>query len=303
MRMRLRRTLAMFAMTAWAALAGGPVEAASLETVNGDACYQYGDRESLLEAKNMALGLAKQRAIESHRVFVESSTTVSNYQLTEDIIKSLSRASLRNMKILKEEQEGRKMCVAVTAQLDPADVAALINQRVNAKDVAKAAQVPLLSGPSAFRLKVWTNKEPAAFREGERLVIYVWSERDAYLKLDYYQANGEVVHLVPNLFARQALIRAGQTYAFGGPDSPYEFLVKTPFGAEAIKALAATQPFDRGLTESQATADARKYLKDIQGGVRGIELKAKAPEAGSSGHGGSQELAEAVVQLATQEKE
>lgn len=293
----------VFAVIALAALVGDPVAAAGLETVNGDACYQYGDRESLLEAKTMALGLAKQRAIESHRVFVESSTTVSNYQLTEDVVKSLSRASLHNMKILKEEQEGRKMCVAITAQLDPADVAALINQRVNAKEVAKAAQVPLLSGPSAFRLKVWTNKEPAAFREGERLVIYVWSERDAYLKLDYYQANSEVVHLVPNLFAQQALIRAGQTYSFGGPDSPYEFLVKTPFGAEAIKALAGTQPFDRELTVSQATADARQYLKDIQSGVRGIELKAKAPASGSGGHGGGQELAEAVIQLTTQEKE
>src|SRR3990167_3664122 len=131
-----------FIMMVFAALGtGGLVEAAGLEPVSGEACYQYGDRESALEGKTMALGLAKQRAIESHRVFAESSTTVSNYQLTEDVIKSLSRASLRNMKILKEEQEGHKLCVAITAQLDPADVAALITQRVNAKETAKAAQV------------------------------------------------------------------------------------------------------------------------------------------------------------------
>jgi hypothetical protein len=297
------RRWVVFAVIAGAAFAGGPAGAAGLETVNGDACYQYGDRESLLEAKTMVLGLAKQRAIESHRVFVESSTTVSNYQLTEDVIKSLSRASLRNMKILKEEQEGHKLCVAITAQLDPADVAALIKQRVNAKEVAQAVQSPFLSGPSAFRLKVWTNKEPAAFREGERLLIYVWSERDAYLKLDYYQANGEVVHLVPNLFAQQALLRAGQTYTFGGPDSPYEFAVKTPFGAEAIKAVASTQPFGQDLTEAQATADARKYLQEVQGGLRGIELKAKAPGAVGTGAGAGPELAEAVVQLTTHEKE
>ncbi len=276
---------------------------AAMEAVQGDACYQYGDRESFLEAKNMALSLAKQKAVESHRVFVESSSTVQNYQLAEDVVQSLSRASLRNMTLLKETHEGRTVCVTIAAQLDPAEVTALIAQRANAKEVAQAVQAPLLSGASAFRLKVWTNKEPAAFREGERLLIYVWSERDAYLKLDYYQANGEVVHLVPNLFAQQALVRAGQTYTFGGPDSPYEFLVKAPFGAEAVKALAGTQPFGPELTEAQATADARAYLKDVQGGLRGIELKAKRPSAGGAGAAQGLELAEAVVSLTTHEKE
>lgn len=303
--MGVKRRATLYAAMMLAGLLGmdGPAGAAGLETVAGDACYQYGDRESLLEAKTMVLGLAKQRAIESHRVFIESSSTIVNFQLAEEVVKSLSRASLRNMKIVKEDQEGHKLCVAITAQLDPADVAALINQRVNAKEVAQAVQSPLLSGPSAFRLKVWTNKEPAAFREGERLLIYVWSERDAYLKLDYYQANGEVVHLVPNLFTQQALIRAGQTYTFGGLDSPYEFAVKTPFGAEAIKAVASTQPYGQELTESRATADARQYLKDVQGGLRGIELKAKAPGAAGTGSGAGPELAEAVVALTTAERE
>jgi hypothetical protein len=303
MRARGEKWLAVV-MVAWAGLAAGPpVQAGSLEAVSGEACYQYGDRESALEGKTMALGLAKQRAIESHHVFVESSTTVANYQLADDIVKSLSRAMLRNLKIIKEEEQGRKVCVALTAQLDPAEVTALIAQRVNAKQVAQAAQTPLLANPSAFRLKVWTNKEPAAFREGERLVVYVWSERDAYLKLDYYQANGEVVHLVPNLFAQQALIKAGQTYTFGGPDSPYEFMVKAPFGAEAIKALAGTRPFGQELAESEATADARRYLNGLQDRVRGIELRPKQPAGAAGGAAAGGELAEAVVTLTTTERE
>lgn len=283
---------------------GGPAAAAVLETVAGEACYQYGDRESALEGRAMALGLAKQQAIESHHVLVESATTVANYQLADDIVKSLSRAMLRNMKIVKEEHQGRKICVALTAELDPAEVAALINQRVGAKQVAQVAQAPLLVNPSAFRLKVWTNKEPATFREGERLVIYVWSERDAYLKLDYYQANGEVVHLVPNLFVRQALIKGGQTYAFGGPDSPVDFMVKAPFGAEAVKALAGTQPFGQDLAESASTASATPYLEDLKNRVRGIELRPKKPAGdGATGRTADGELAEAAVALTTTERE
>jgi hypothetical protein len=67
--------------------------------------------------------------------------------------------------------------------------------------------------------------------------------------------------------------------------------------------LAGTQPFGQALTKSEATADARKYLKEIQGGVRGIELKAKAPATGPGGPAAGQELAEAVVQLTTHEKD
>lgn len=275
--------------------------AGALATVEGDACYQHGDGESLLQAKTTALALAKQRAIESHQVYVESATKVANFQLTDDVIKSLSRASLRQLKILKEEQQGPKICTAIRALLDPAEVSALINQRVNAKEVTQAVQVPLLSTPSAFRLKVWTNKDEGAFREGERLIVYVWSERDAYLKLDYYQANGEVVHLVPNLFGQQAFIRAGKTYSFGGSDSPYEFMIRPPFGSEALKVLANTSPFSQTLLPGMATADAREYLGELQRGIRGVELRPKGSSSGAVM--GSGELAEAVATVNTVEKE
>jgi hypothetical protein len=45
------------------------------------------------------------------------------------------------------------------------------------------------------------------------LVIYVQSDRDAYLKLDYFQADGTVVHLVPNVYRGQAFIKGGKKYA------------------------------------------------------------------------------------------
>lgn len=286
---------------ATAAVAAAPAGTPALATVEGEACYQYGDNETPLQGKATALALAQQRAIESHQVYVESATKVANFQLTDDVIKSLSRASLHQMKIVKEEQQGQKTCVAIRALLDPAEMSALINQRINAKEVTQAVQVPLLSAPSAFRLKVWTNKDLGAFREGERLIMHVWSERDAYLKLDYYQANGEVVHLVPNLFGQQAFIRAGQTYSFGVKDSPYEFIIRPPFGSEALKVLASSSPFSQTLLPGTATADAREYLGELQRGVRGIELRLKDSSSGTALGPGA--LAEAVVTVNTVEKE
>jgi hypothetical protein len=306
----MRRILAVLSMSILPAIAWGTGQdtqsgTSSLAPVQGEACYQYGDNETPIQAKTVALNLAKQRAIESHQVFVESASRVANFQLTDDVVNSLSRAHLRQMKVIKEDQQGQKICTAITALLDPAEVTSLINQRINAKEVAQAVQTPLLSKASDFRLKVWTNKEEGTFREGERLVISVWSDQEAYLKLDYYQANGEVVHLVPNLFADQAFIRAGQTYTFGGADSSYDFVVRPPFGAEAIKVLASTRPFEKSLIPSSPTADAREYLQALERGVRGIAIEARSnggSTSASEGQGAAPKLAEATASLVTQEK-
>jgi hypothetical protein len=272
-----------------------------LTTVEGEACYEHGDSETFLHAQATAKSLAKQHAIESHRVFVESTSKVENFQLTEDMIKSLSRASLHNMKIFKEQREGQKICMGIRAQIDPAEVAELINQKVHAKEVAAAVQHPLLSNPSAFKVKVWTNKDDGTYRAGDRLIVYVQSEKDAYLKVDYYQANGKVVHLVPNLFGQQAFIHAGEVLSFGGKGSPFEFVVAPPYGSEAIKVLASTRPIVKTLSPGKDTDDSSEYLGKLREGVRGLELRPKGPSSGTAV--GLAEYAEAAVAVVTVEKE
>lgn len=105
-----------------------------------------------------------------------------------------------------------------------------------------ATSVTATSGNSAFGLKVWLDKpggEPYA--EGEPVIVFVQSERDGYVTLEYYQADGTVVHLIPNRFREGPVrIKAGETLAFGKQDGSERFIVQPPYGAETIKAIVSS---------------------------------------------------------------
>jgi len=151
----------------------------------------------------------------------------------------------------------------------------VIQQKATAKQVADAAQIPVLTEGSSFDLQLWTNK-PAGdvYTEGEELEISVRSNRDAFLKVDYYQADGTVVHLVPNLFVDDAFVQAGKTYTFGGRHARSGFRITGPFGAETIKAVASTRPLDALLASEKPVEESQGYLQNFHAQMRGVQLVA-----------------------------
>ena len=86
-----------------------------LDRVQGHACYTYGDSETVNQAKKAAVSLAQEEAVTTHRVYVQSATTVKNLQLEEDIVQAAGAAILEDTKIEKQEQNGREICVTITA--------------------------------------------------------------------------------------------------------------------------------------------------------------------------------------------
>lgn len=246
----------------------------NLETVRGSGCYKFGDEETPAKARRGATAIAQEQAIRSHRVFVESSLRVKNFQLEEDVIQTASAAMLQDIKIENEERKAQEICITLTAKISPVSVEDMIRQRVNAKEIAQTAQSTLVPSQPSFGLKVWTNKPNGQFMEGEKLVIYVQSDRDGYLKLDYFQADGTVAHLVPNVYRGQAVIKGGKKYAFGDETSPEQFLVGAPYGTEAVKAIVGVRPFEAELNSNEAVSDSRAYLNGLQSGLRGIKVVA-----------------------------
>ena len=248
----------------------------ALETVRGSGCYKFGDEETPAKARRGAIAIAQEQAIRSHRVFVESSTRVKNFQLEEDLIQTASAAMLQNVKIENEERKAQEICVTLTAQISPVSIDDMIRQRLGAKEIVQTAQSVLVPSQASFGLKVWTNKPEGRYLEGEKLVIYIQSDRDAYLKLDYFQADGTVVHLVPNVYRGQAFIKGGKKYAFGDDSSPEQFVINGPYGAEVIKAIAGVRPFETALEPHEAVSDSQTYLNGLQSGLRGIKVVAAA---------------------------
>ena len=247
-----------------------------LEQVHGRGCYTYGDDETPRKGHDAARAIAEEDAVRSYRVYVQAESTVKFLQLESDVIESASAGMLRNEQTKDDAGDGRKICVNVTAMIDPVEMDRLIQQRIKAKETAQTATASVLS--STFGLRVWTNKNDP-YLESEPLTVFVQSDRDAYLKLDYFQANGTVVHLVPNEYSRDAFIRGGQVYTFGGAGAREKFVVQAPFGAEAIKAVASTKPFDGWVTSGKPAEDGSTYLQGLQGTLRNIRIGSGDPDA------------------------
>jgi len=246
-----------------------------LETVSGTGCYSYGDNQTPALAKRAALALAQDQAVRTHRVFVQSSSTVKNLRLEEDIITTASSGMLEQIHVDKQEQKGQEICVSITAKISAVKFNEVIQQKATAKQVADAAQIPVLTEGSSFDLQLWTNK-PAGevYTEGEELEISIRSNRDAFLKVDYYQADGTVVHLVPNLFIDDAFVQAGKTYTFGGRHARSGFRITGPFGAETIKAVASTRPLDALSASDKPVEESQGYLKNFHAQMRGVNVVA-----------------------------
>ena len=242
------------------------------DAVKGSGCYSYGDNETPAQAKRAAMSIAQEQAVRSHRVFVQSESKIKNFQLDEDVIQTASAAMLEQVKVEQEEKKGQEICVTISALISPVSIEDMIRQRVNAKEISQMASSSVVTKTPSFGVRLWTNNPEGRFVEGDRLIIHVQSERDAYLKLDYFQADGTVVHMVPNKFRGQAFIKGGRTYAFGDDAAPEHFIVQEPFGDEAVKAILSTSPFDSILNEATDVGDSRRYLRGLSTS-RGLVVK------------------------------
>ncbi len=248
-----------------------PVFGGELVPVEGQHCYQYGDDETVSMAKKKSLALAREVAVSNYKVWVESNTTVKNFILEKDWVETIAVGMLLNETrlVTKKVQE---ICTTVNAKINPHEVDALIAER--RKQSAIKQLVTTQTSEFTFGLKVWLDKPDGQYVEGDYLVINVQSEQDVYLKLDYFQADCKVVHLVPNLFREQAFIRKGEMYTFGTENSLERFRIKSPFGEEVIKAIASKEPFPASQISSETISNCEPYVKILeQGKTRGISLE------------------------------
>jgi len=96
----------------------------------------------------------------------------------------------------------------------------------------------------AFPLRVWVNEgSKEMYSEGEHLLVHVWSEQSAYLQIDYYQADGQVVHLLPHPLDPNR-VEAGEIFSLGKPGNVFQFAVVPPFGVEMLTVVASRSPLD-----------------------------------------------------------
>jgi len=83
----------------------------------------------------------------------------------------------------------------------------------------------------------------AVYRNGERLKLYLTSNKDAYLKIYHVDVNGVAQLIWPNRFGGSGKIMAGEALQFPGPGDKFQYILGPPYGTEYIKAVASTKAF------------------------------------------------------------
>jgi hypothetical protein len=104
------------------------------DQIIGNACYTYGDNESLIQGDQMAKTLAIRNALESYSIYVESTTQVTDYKLSSDLINAISAGQVKGVKVLKRLQSSRKICYTVMGYVEPSKVKTAIEQYLRGKN-------------------------------------------------------------------------------------------------------------------------------------------------------------------------
>ncbi len=101
------------------------------DIIRGTYTYTYGDNESLVEARETCKKLAIRDAIESYYIFVESTTTVENNVIKQDIINALTAQVVKNLKIVDQKEENRTITMTIEGEVDPQEVEKLLKERTS----------------------------------------------------------------------------------------------------------------------------------------------------------------------------
>ncbi len=92
----------------------------------------------------------------------------------------------------------------------------------------------------------------------------------AHLYVDYYDAAGRVLHLMPNEIATEHRFAPAEPFRIGGPGG-LDLRVAPPFGLDLVVAVAASRPLFRTRRPMQESAS--DYLRDLAAAIRDAGTK------------------------------
>ncbi len=89
-----------------------------------------------------------------------------------------------------------------------------------------------------LKVEVWVDRPDGIYYEGDDIKIFVRSNKDCYINLVYYDAEGNAILVFPHRGNWNNRIEANKVYKVPG-----EYVIKPPFGREILKVFASETPF------------------------------------------------------------
>lgn len=233
----------------------------------GYACM--GEDRTKRQTEEIALQDAKRNAIEKVSTYIQSETQVKNFALQKDIVNAYANARVRIIESqARWDSEPPKVgdCyrLKIKAEVIPDEEA-----------MKRLSQVKELDDPSApLKVKLWIDKK--AYKEGERIKIYLKGNKPFYARILYRQADGTLVQILPNPYRKDNYFQGGVIYEIpSGPDR-FELEVSPPFGEEDIILYASTEELGEiELEESGGVYTVKTVSRAIGEKTRGIKIVGK----------------------------
>jgi len=90
------------------------------KVITGEYAYNYGDSESLLQARNTCKKLAIRNALEGFTVYMDSKTEIKNYVTEKDEIISISEGIIQKVKVIdkKEDKVNNLISMTIRGEVD-----------------------------------------------------------------------------------------------------------------------------------------------------------------------------------------
>jgi hypothetical protein len=130
--------------------------------------------------------------------------------------------------------------------------------------------------PSApLKVKIWVDKQ--AYKQGEKVKIYLKGNKPFHARIIYKDAAGHMLQLLPNPHRPENYFNGGVIYEIPSGNDRFDLEVSPPFGQEDIMIYAATMPLgDINLAAQGNVYRVVTKSTDLPRLTRGLKIKKKA---------------------------
>jgi hypothetical protein len=241
----------------------------TIKIAEGSACM--GDDKSRKQTETTALADAKRNAVESVQTYVSSATEVKDFELQKDLVSAYANATVEVIETLekawyKDPAQGDCYRIKIKTEVIPDE-----------KAMKKAQKDAVLDDPSLpLAVKVWTDKQ--AYREGEKIKIYLKGNKPFFARVVYRDAAKNNLQLLPNPYRQDNYFQGGVIYEIPSGNDKFELEVNPPFGEENIMIYASVSELgDLNLKQEGSVYAVKTKSRDIGVKTRSIKIKDVSP--------------------------
>jgi len=237
--------------------------------VEGNACM--GDDKSRKQTEQAAMADAKRSASERALTYLKSETQVKDFTVEKDLVNAYAQATIKVIQEfekawVKDANSGDCYRIRIRAEIVPDERAMKKSAQTNA--FADDPAAPL-------QVKLWTDKQ--AYKQGEKIKIYLKGNKPFHARILYKDAAGHLIQLLPNPHRPENYFNGGVIYEIPSGNDRFDLEVTPPFGQEDILIYAGTSPLgDINLAAQGNVYQVLSKSADVPRLTRGLKIQKKA---------------------------